>query len=569
MQQHSTQPINENVGKIALECEEAGASKWDVVKIIKSLSEKEVLGIEELRKEAISALQGINPEAAAVYASFHRMHVHTSKEKIEGFDRGNIIKSLLKETSLPRTIAERIGHEVEGKIKDLKISYLDTALIRELVNARLLEYGYENIYRQYARLGLPVYDIAEKVSRGFYENYDLLKEYSLQKLIPIEIREQHFSAEIHISALGEFPTKAHAYCLEVDGSGKFAGAENFALGLLERISTLQKFVSLPLSVSALNMAIAKHLDGMKANQMPGVAIAICKALKLSKLRHAIGINLYAPDDFQINAHEKQQAVLFANVLLSECAKYPEQIAVKIAIDSPAQLNLLKPHLQLSGVHFLNCRSNNLRPLANGFYSRFGNGILSCTAVNLAKIALSARGDDGKFFELLEKCINSAKKIAEIKLQQLGLRKYMKENALDLGSLNPALCLDSLFCAASEFVSGDVKNLGINANASKFRRQGSLDEKEINKFAERIVDSIRKSIGAEWIIAPIADDEARERFAYENSAKFGYAYPKINSAEMFMKSGFLVKRYYSAPCTARSMQEVGSLLAGNAECIAME
>ena len=238
MQQHSAQPMNESIGKIALECEEAGASKWDVIRIIKSLSEKESLGIEELRKEAISALQGINPEAAAVYASFHRMHVHTSKERIEGFDRGNIIKSLLRETSLPRTIAERIGHEVEGKIKDLKISYLDTALIRELVNARLLEYGYENIYRQYARLGLPVYDIAEKVSKGFYENYELIKEYSLQKLIPHEIREQHFSSDIHISALGEFPTKPYAYCIPANEIKGTESAEDFIFRLGERIAEI-------------------------------------------------------------------------------------------------------------------------------------------------------------------------------------------------------------------------------------------------------------------------------------------------------------------------------------------
>ena len=46
------------------------------------------------------------------------------------------IKSLLKETSIPRSVAEKITQEVEEQIKDAKISFLTTGLIRELVNAK-------------------------------------------------------------------------------------------------------------------------------------------------------------------------------------------------------------------------------------------------------------------------------------------------------------------------------------------------------------------------------------------------------------------------------------------------
>ena len=549
MQQHSAQPMNESIGKIALECEEAGASKWDVIRIIKSLSEKESLGIEELRKEAISALQGINPEAAAVYASFHRMHVHTSKERIEGFDRGNIIKSLLRETSLPRTIAERIGHEVEGKIKDLKISYLDTALIRELVNARLLEYGYENIYRQYARLGLPVYDIAEKVSKGFYENYELIKEYSLQKLIPHEIREQHFSSDIHISALGEFPTKPYAYCIPANEIKGTESAEDFIFRLGERIAEIRGFFSLPISVEALNMAIAKHLGNAGKRKIAETAELFFRAFNPLGGKCTIGINLFVPEGMQIRKDEKSAAIEFANALLAGSAGYAEKFTFKIALDSPAELKLLKGAALRKGAYILNCKSNNLRPLAREFYSKFRNGILSCVNANITNIALSANGNDVNFFMLLEKCMNSAKKIAEIKLQQLGQRAYLKEGGIDLDSFAPMLCLDSLFGSAEAF-SGE-------------------NPRETEKFAERIIDAIRKSLGAEWIIAPLSDSEAMERFAYENSRKFDYRHSETASPEQFMKSDFIVRKYYSMPCVANSVNELEKLLAGNAECIAME
>lgn len=549
MQQHSTQPMNETIGKIALECEEAGASKWDVVKIIKSLSERESLGIEELRKEAISLLRGINPEAAEVYASFHRMHVHTSRERIEGFDRGNIIKSLLKETNLPRTIAERIGHEVEGKIKDLKISYLDTALIRELVNARLLEYGYENIYRQYARIGIPSYDIAEKISKGFYENYELLKGYSLQRLIPPEIREQHFSAELHISALGDFPTKPYAYCMPANGVNEYRSAADFIFGLSESVGKIQRIVSLPLSVDALNMAIARHLGNARHKQAAETAGLFFKAFSPLKGKCTIGISLFVPEGLQIKKDEKSAAIEFADALLVKGAGYAEKFTFKIAVDSPAELKLLKGPFLRKGISILNCKSNNLKPLAQDFYSKFSNGILSCVNANLTNIALSSDGNDANFFELLEKCLGSAKKIAEIKLLQLGQRAYLKENGIETNSLAPMLCIDSLFGAASAF-------LGENA-------------KEGGKFAERIIDAIRKYLGTEWIVAPLSDYEAGERFAYENSRRFNYRSSETNFQGQFIKSDFIVKRYYSRPCTASSMNELEKLLAGNAECIIME
>ncbi|MBI2529912.1 MAG: hypothetical protein HYW05_02115 [Candidatus Diapherotrites archaeon] len=548
MQQHSAQPMNETIGKIALECEEAGASKWDVVKIIKSLSERETLDIEELRKEAISLLRGINPEAAEVYASFHRMHVHTSGERIEGFDRGNIIKSLLKETSLPRAIAERIGHEVEGKIKDLKISYLDTALIRELVNARLLEYGYENIYRQYARIGLPSYDIAEKISKGFYGNCELLKGYSLQRLIPQEIRERHFSAEIHISALGDFPTKPYAYCIPANEIKEAASAEDFIFGLGERIAEIREFFSLPISVEALNMAISKHLVNAGNRKIAETSSLFFRAFGAFNGKCTIGISLFAPEGMQVRKDGKSAAIEFANALLLGSAGYDGKFTFKIAVDSPAELKLLKGAALRRGAYVLNCKSNNLRPLAQGFYSKFRNGILSCVNANLTGIALSARGNDADFFGQLEKCINSAKKIAEIKLLQLGQRAYLKERGIGLDSFAPMLCIDSLFGAAAAF-SGE-------------------NAKETMKFAERTMDAIRKSLGAEWIIAPASDDEAGERFAYENSRKFSYRASETESTGQFMKSDFIVRKYYSMPCAAGSISDVQKLLAGNAECVAM-
>ena len=114
-------PVKETIQKIASECQESGATKWEAMKILKEL--EQYPGTEQQkRKKALEILEEINPEAAKTFASFERLRVFTSREKREAFDRGNIIKSLLKETSVSRAVAEKIGGEVEDKIKDLKIN---------------------------------------------------------------------------------------------------------------------------------------------------------------------------------------------------------------------------------------------------------------------------------------------------------------------------------------------------------------------------------------------------------------------------------------------------------------
>ena len=37
----------------------------------------------------------------------------------------------------------------------------------------------------------------------------------------------------------------------------------------------------------------------------------------------------------------------------------------------------------------------------------------------------------------------------------------------------------------------------------------------------------------------------------------------------MKSDFIVRKYYSMPCAASSINEMEKLLAGNAECVALQ
>ncbi|MEI7429936.1 MAG: hypothetical protein WCL27_05725, partial [Betaproteobacteria bacterium] len=63
-------------------------------------------------------------------------------------------------------MAEKITTEVENQIKDSKIEFLTPSLIRELVNAKLISYGFPLVRDNYTRAGEPVHDIAQKLQKA-------------------------------------------------------------------------------------------------------------------------------------------------------------------------------------------------------------------------------------------------------------------------------------------------------------------------------------------------------------------------------------------------------------------
>jgi len=249
----SVEPVSETVERIAKELSEAGATKWDVAKIVKELS---LLGLpeKELKEKALELLQPLNPEAAKVFASFEKMHVYTSRERLEQFDRGNIIKSLLKETNAGRAVAEKIGAEVEDRLKDSRINFITTSLIREMVDVKLLEYGHEQIHEQYTRLGLPVFEVQKKLEKGFFPGKELMREFSWLKVIPKKAREMHFGREIHIVKPEDFPARLFSYSQPFLFENE--SIEEAVIKLGGETRRVQKFFSLPLNFHALNFSFA-------------------------------------------------------------------------------------------------------------------------------------------------------------------------------------------------------------------------------------------------------------------------------------------------------------------------
>ncbi|MGO9644698.1 MAG: anaerobic ribonucleoside-triphosphate reductase [Candidatus Bathyarchaeia archaeon] len=141
-----------------------------------------------------------------------KLYVRTSRLAIEEFHRNKIARSLVVEAGVPQEIADEIAAEAEDRLVRLKTTYLTSPLIREFVNAILIEKKFEEYRHKLTRLGMPVYDIAQLIrdagERQLNADYvfrsaakSVLSEYVLLNCLPHKLADAHLSGSIHIANL--------------------------------------------------------------------------------------------------------------------------------------------------------------------------------------------------------------------------------------------------------------------------------------------------------------------------------------------------------------------------------
>ncbi|MDG6221227.1 MAG: anaerobic ribonucleoside-triphosphate reductase, partial [Candidatus Thermoplasmatota archaeon] len=89
------------------------------------------------------------------------LFVRTSDEDIKGWDKNKIYDALIRETNISQDAAHIVAREVEKMLLNLDLKMVTAPLIRELTNAKLVEYGLAAIRRQHTRLGVPLYDVRQ------------------------------------------------------------------------------------------------------------------------------------------------------------------------------------------------------------------------------------------------------------------------------------------------------------------------------------------------------------------------------------------------------------------------
>ena len=147
-----------------------------------------------------------------------KLLVRTSRLTLEEFDRNKIAKSLIKEANIPAALAQKIVSEVEERLLKLGSLYLTAPLIREFVNAVLIEKGLKEYRDKLTRLGLPVYDVSHLIQTAGKNGLNvetirnstsnsIIREYVLINTLPQDIAIAHLSGFIHIENLGSWILK--------------------------------------------------------------------------------------------------------------------------------------------------------------------------------------------------------------------------------------------------------------------------------------------------------------------------------------------------------------------------
>lgn len=145
------------------------------------------------------------------------LFVKVSEGDVISWDKSRIVKSLLRETTVDEATARLIADRVERIIRDSGIEFITGPLIREIVNAELIKLKLEEERKQYTRLGMPIYDVEQLITKQNKENANvphgpeatnlslaesIKKQYALLKVFSPEVALAHERGDVHLHDLG-------------------------------------------------------------------------------------------------------------------------------------------------------------------------------------------------------------------------------------------------------------------------------------------------------------------------------------------------------------------------------
>ena len=218
------------------------------------------------------------------------LFVRTSGEEIILWNRQRIVDALMREADIDYQVAAEISKEVEKQIISSGISVLTTALIREMVNVRLIERGLEKERRLHGRLGFPLYDVRQLILHQNKQDANIphspegtnlifaegiKREFSLHDVFSADIGEAHATGDINIHSLG-YIDRPYSCCqsleyLKINGlklpqainSANPAKYAEVLLAHMVRFSAvLQGHFASTIGWDALNISFAPYLTSM-------------------------------------------------------------------------------------------------------------------------------------------------------------------------------------------------------------------------------------------------------------------------------------------------------------------
>lgn len=293
--------------------------------------------------------------------------VRTSRLAVEEFDKNKIAESLVKEANVPVDLAQKIARETEKRIQEFKTKYLTAPLIRELVNAILIEKGLEEYRHKLTRLGLPLYDVTQLIKQTGKNQQNVeaihkqaanavIEEYTLLTVLPRDIADDHLSGALHITNLGSWILKPETFNHDLrfflkNGLNlgrtattnlacpppKTLEAALLATANLTKIATTE--TSGEQTLNYFNTFLAPLAQGLTKNEIKESLRSFIHTLNLAQTEVSLGIELLIPQFL-----EKQEAVGPEGKTVGTYADYTEEtrLTASLLLEVLAESHAGKP-----------------------------------------------------------------------------------------------------------------------------------------------------------------------------------------------------------------------------------
>jgi len=153
-----------------------------------------------------------------------KIMIRTSKYSKEPFDSNKIEAYLIKEGRVEKFVAKKISKEVEERLSKTHIEYLTAPLMREYINAILLENGQEEIRHKLTRLGTPPFEIFKHFDNKTINPEQLLsklgsdvsEQFLLLNLLPKNLADLYLSGEIVLLNLNNWSLRPLGFYIDTD-----------------------------------------------------------------------------------------------------------------------------------------------------------------------------------------------------------------------------------------------------------------------------------------------------------------------------------------------------------------
>ncbi len=398
-----------------------------------------------------------------------KLYVRTSRLAIEEFHRNKIARSLVVEAGVPQEIADEIAAEAEDRLVRLKTVYLTAPLIREFVNAILIEKKLGEYRHKLTRLGMPVYDVAQLIrtagDKQLSADYvhrssakSVLSEYVLLNCLPHKLSDAHLSGSIHIANLENWILKPNEFVHDIryflrDSLPGIPLPETLeaALALIRQaLEVGGGEISGEQTVEFFNIFLSPYIrgktleDASKALYYFFTSMRRDFASSTPQAGFSIAIDLHTPEflsqedaigpggkisghygDFQDGSYLLAEATIEAFRLMSE-SRPPvlPHLLIRIrrsALKDERARRIFKmahelaatrslPYFELCGDDEKSAYSATGLRMADDWTGHWDadcirTGSMDTIFVNLPRVAYEARKNDEKFFALLKECVS--------------------------------------------------------------------------------------------------------------------------------------------------------------------